>query len=227
MAINYLGASQIYTGGTSDYTFESPVDVIKGQTLIIFITAADIGLSPTKPSDWTEIQRIESGNGTLYGYWHQATGDTIRPTWTITGLSNKFNAGFCIFLDNCSKNPNKIINNSDARVDISFGPVPLPFSTTVKNTAIIQCVSIVGNPSVYVVSNSWSSDPTLIWTESRKGLKQSGVYSIYHSSAISLPVPTDDYETSYVLNQLSQNLVINVAVSPLKTNQVQNLIRSF
>lgn len=236
--ISYLGISNICTGSTTDYTFYSQVDIYQGQTLVIFISAHGIGLQPTAPIDWQFVHSVENSTGGLFCYYFQPTGTITNPHWTIGGLSPDFNTGYCVFLSGVTLVKSNVINTNISVVNTSGNVGTHGFTTIVNNTAIIQSVSILRiGPDIppYVVSDSWSSTPSLPWIEGYGGNDQSikthNTYQVSHGCAIWDICQKGTYtEFTYNLSSNFDNLTIDVALSPAgasKPNTVLNLLKSF
>lgn len=241
--ITYITTTGIYTGHTASWYFRPDVTILKGQTLIIFISSHDVGLTPTPdPSNnWNFITSIRTGPfetvvsaGTLFSYWFQAISDTINPTWHITGLSPDFNTGYGVLFSNCTINPSKLINTSTYKYNLSGSLGTDGFTTTSNKTAIIQAVSLFSQVSdpFSVTNGSWVSTPSLTWSDSISGIsgvKSYGTDLIIQGLAISLDCPKTSYTNfSYELSASHSNMSIDIALtSKIGQNTVLNLIKSF
>jgi hypothetical protein len=231
--IAFLGYTPIYTGQTSDYIFQSPINVFSGETLIIFISAYDTNLTPLPPKDWFEITIITGTTGTLLAYYHQPSDTAIKPTWEFNGLSNKFNAGYAILLSGCTTKTSKLIDQKITKNNIS-GEVGTDGFNVMKNkNAMIQAVAIFNNTTTpYVNNSSWGSTPSLSWSDlisNTTGRKNFSSYYISQGCAISLNAPKSNYTNfTYTLSSNIENLAITISLSSnIKTNNVLNSMKGF
>lgn len=243
--IDYLGKTGIYTGATTNYTFYSPVNIYKGQTLLIFLQCSSAGLHPSPPADWVFVDMVDttmgdvalSSIGTMLCYYCQPTTTLIHPSWTISGLSPNFNSGYGLFFSGVTLIQSQVVNAYTQSANPSTKNGTDGFTTTVNNTAIVQAASVMRYPvstPFYFNTNSWNSNPSLTWTDIYSGsgaikVSTSG-YAISHGCGLSMGSPKGKYTSfSYAINTSNENLTIDVALSPVgsKPNVVLNGLESF
>lgn len=231
--IGLLGHTPVYTGHTSDYVFQSPIDVSLGETLIIFVSAYDTNLTPTPPKDWYEIDKVTGTTGTLFGYYHQPSETAIKPTWTFNGLSNKFNAGYAIIFSGCTTNTTKLIGEKTNKKNDSGDVGTDGFFVKKNKSVIIQAVGIFNNTTTpYINTSSWGSTPSLTWDDlisNTSGRKNYSSFYISQGCSVGLNSPKYNYtDFTYTLSSNFENLAMTISLSSnIKTNNVLNSMKGF
>jgi hypothetical protein len=238
--ISYEGITQSYWGATTPYTFTSPINIQAGQTVIIFVSSYGTTTTPSlSPADWILIGGITGTTGSLFSFYYQPTVTTpIPPSWTISNVSTIHNTAYGIILNGCTNHDYKLIDGLTSRQNASAAPTgTYGFTTTKKNTAIIQSTSIFTTLSNKYVNtgNVFTSTPSLTWSNIRSGnavgdgMRKNGIYYIFMGSGISLNCPNQTYTNfAYTLNSPFENVAMTVSITPKgKTNQVLNFLKSF
>jgi hypothetical protein len=223
MNISYLSTSNFRTGVTSKLIFATlPVTVTPDFTMIAFVMARDIGLSPIFSEEWTKIETLEtpSISATTYCFINVPTGTTVNPTYYIGGLSNRLNAGFVMYFSGCTYD--KTLNKTrviDAKTSMYHPSATSTtgFTTSTKNTVIVRGVAMVDDVNV----DSWSSTPSLTFTETIDTGKTSGVWIIHLAGAYSENAPKDNYTLSYTLHVGdTPSISVDVALTPKIPNKI-------
>ena len=231
-AASYLSISKITTGTTTSFDIPRPIGVEIGDIVIYFISAFNIGLSPSSP-DLTFITEVTGTTGSLFAFYYKVTNLLQTSNIIIDGLSSIFNTGYSIHLRGCSTDLTKLINQSNGFFNLSGSSFKNVFVPTVNRTIIIQGVSMFDSPisSDYVEIQSWSvtttPTTTLNWIDSLSssdGLKTVTTYSIYNGCGVNVNSPKIQYDDfQYNLNTPHDNHQIILFISSKNIpNRVMN-----
>lgn len=221
MDISYLGSTTVYSGSTDELRFVTvPFTVTTYHTLVAFVICRDTGLSPTIPSEWSQVMSIEGTSGSTYVFVHQPKEDVINPTYSIQGLSNKLNLGFISLFSGVTYHISKMINAFNG-IDNYGDTGNTGFTTTIDNTSIIHSVGFFKMQS----TSNWSSNPSLIWTETEDYSKTHESYILSLSSAISSGVAADKYTFNYDISvaEGEENISMVLALTPRRSNALMSM----
>lgn len=224
MDVSYINISNFYTGQTNELRFVTvPITVTKNNFLLAIVIACDVGLTPTIPSDWREISKLENSisTGTTFIFTHQPTGTTINPTWEISGLSTNLNAGYIMMFSGCTTNQNKIINYEQSQRN-DTGESGGVIQSTINNSMAVRLNGLFRDRTI----SSWDSSPSLSWTEAAQGAKTNGLYQVTLGVSYHNKIDTSNYDLSFtVTTTIPPNNTHNISLTP-KSGNINLMINS-
>lgn len=220
MDISYITTTNVLSG-TSTLSFITLNQTFtKDHTLLGFIACHDTGLTPTFSNDWHLVCGVDGVIGSTFVLINQLTGTTVNPTYTISGLSTQLNCGFLMVFSGCSYHFSKVVNAFVGEYNASGTSGTNGFTTTVKDTMIIQFVGLFNNVDV----NSYVSTPSLTWTERRDSGFTVGGNTIRIAAATSSKAEKTTYSNfDYSIAVATENITTDVSLSPRKGNILMSM----
>jgi len=218
MDIAYLGSTNVVSGSSSLEIVTLNQTLTKQHTILAFVNCrSNTKITPVAPNGWTQIANVDGVSGKTFVYLTQPTGTTVDPTYTISGLSPTLNCAFALFFSGCSYHSSNVIN-AIVQKHNTLGTGVSGFTTTTKNTMIVEFVGTVTNTQI----SAYASTPSLTWTERRdSGFFHSTNIQLRIAAATSSLAPTDNYtffDYSFLGDTGTESEVIVVALTPRKGN---------